>query len=55
LTADEWAWIKKTGNRIDSETPGKVDQKEFYRFANALFRHFDLCHLAEEEREEGSE
>ena len=48
ITAEEWAWIEKTGKRIDSKTPGKVDEKEFYRFANAVFRHFDLCHLAEE-------
>ena len=48
----DWAWVKKTGDKIDSKTPGKVDEKEFYRFSNAVFRHFDLCHLAKEEREE---
>jgi Ca2+-binding EF-hand superfamily protein len=48
ITKEEWEWIEKTGKRIDSKTPGKVDEKEFYRFANAVFRHFDLCHLARE-------
>ena len=49
ITGEEWDWIKKTGERIDSKTPGKVNEKEFFRFANAVFRHFDLCHLAREE------
>jgi len=49
-TKQDWEWIEKTGKRIDSKTPGKVDEKEFYRFANAVFRHFGLCHLAREER-----
>ena len=48
ITADEWEWIKETGTKIDSKTPGKVDEKEFHEFANALFKHFDLCHLARE-------
>jgi hypothetical protein len=48
VTADEWAWIEKTGEAIDSKTPGKVDQKEFYTFANALFKHFELCDIARE-------
>jgi Ca2+-binding EF-hand superfamily protein len=52
ITADEWEWIKETGEKIDSKTPGKVDEKEFHEFANAVFRHFDLCHLAREERAE---
>ena len=51
ITDAEWKWIEKTGERIDKKTPGKVDEKEFFRFANAVFRHFDLCHLAEEQRE----
>jgi Ca2+-binding EF-hand superfamily protein len=54
LTADEWAWIKATGTKIDKKNPGKVDKKEFYRFANAVFRHFDLCELAREEEAEHS-
>jgi hypothetical protein len=52
LTADEWAWIKETGERIDSKNPGHVDEEEFYRFINASVRHFGLCHLAEEDRRE---
>jgi len=48
ITDDEWKWIEATGAKIDKKTPGKVDEKEFHRFANAIFRHFDLCHLAEE-------
>jgi len=50
ITADEWAWIQATGEKIDSKTPGKVDEKEFFRFSNAVFRHFDLCYLAREDR-----
>lgn len=54
ITADEWKWIEETGKKIDSKTPGKVDEEEFFRFANAVFRHFGLCHLArEEEQKEG--
>jgi len=52
ITDKEWAWIEKTGKRIDSKTPGKVDEKEFYRFVNAVARHFDLCHLAEEQEQD---
>ena len=26
LTDEEWAWIKTTGEKIDSKTPGKVDE-----------------------------
>jgi len=48
VTKDEWKWIMETGEKIDSKTPGKVDKKEFHKFANALFKHFDLCHLVKE-------
>ena len=48
LSADEWAWVKKTGERIDSKTPGVVDRKEFYKFSNAAAHHFHLCELARE-------
>ena len=43
LTQDEWTWIKETGTKIDSKTPGKVDQEEFYEFSNAVAEHFNLC------------
>ena len=26
LTDEEWKWIKTTGEKIDSKTPGKVDE-----------------------------
>ena len=52
ITADEWTWIKTTGEKIDSKTPGKVDEKEFHTFANALFRHFDLCGIARDMEKE---
>lgn len=48
ITAEEWAWIEKTGKAIDTKTPGKVDEHEFWEFANAVFEHFGLCHLVEE-------
>ena len=47
-TKEDWEWVEKTGKRIDSKKPGSVDKKEFWRFANAVARHFDLCHLARE-------
>jgi len=56
LTDTEWEWIKETGAKIDTKTPGKVDEHEFWEFANAVFKHFKICHLArEEEREEHHE
>jgi hypothetical protein len=48
ITADEWKWIEETGEKIDSKTPGKVDEEEFWLFANALFEHLDLCNFARE-------
>ena len=51
ITDAEWQWIEATGEKIDAKTPGKVDEKEFFRFSNAVFRHFDLCHLARAARE----
>jgi len=52
ITKEEWEWIEKTGSRIDSKTPGKVDRREFWEFANAVFEHFGICHLAEKAEEE---
>jgi len=48
MTQEEWSWIKETGSKIDSKTPGKVDEEEFFEFTNAVSEHFDLCHLNEE-------
>jgi hypothetical protein len=48
LSAEEWAWVKETGERIDSNDPGVVDREEFYKFSNAAARHFHLCKLARE-------
>ena len=47
-TDADWAWIQATGEKIDSATPGKVDHKEFFKFANAVAKHWDICHLARE-------
>ena len=44
----DWAWVKKTGDKIDSKTPGKVDHDEFHKFANAVFKHWDICDVARE-------
>jgi len=52
ITKDEWEWIKETGEKIDSKTPGKVDEHEFFLFANAVFEHFGLCHLVDEDDHE---
>ena len=30
ITEDEWKWIEATGKKIDSKTPGKVDEEEFW-------------------------
>jgi hypothetical protein len=49
ITDKEWKWIEETGTKIDSKTPGKVDEDEFWLFANAVADKFDLCHLAREE------
>ena len=51
LTQDEWTWIKETGTKIDSKTPGKVDNGEFYEFTNAIAEHFGFCTKASEEIE----
>lgn len=48
MTQEEWGWIKETGSKIDSKTPGKVDEEEFFEFTNAVSEHFNLCHLGEE-------
>ena len=48
ITDADWKWAKETGAKIDTATPGKVDEEEFYEFANALFRHYKICHLARE-------
>ena len=48
ITKKEWEWIEATGKKIDSKTPGKVDEHEFWEFANAIFHHFGLCHIARE-------
>ena len=53
ITDAEWKWIEATGEKIDDKTPGKVDHKEFHEFANALFRHFDLCAIAREMEKQG--
>lgn len=45
LTAPEIQWIKSTIKTIDVKNPGSVDKQEFYEFANAVFTHFNLCHL----------
>jgi len=57
LSADEVAWLKETGARIDTKDPGNVDPEEFYRFVNAAAHHWKLCPLAREEerREERNE
>ena len=49
ITEAEWTWIEATGKKIDSKTPGKVDEEEFWEFANAIFEHFDLCKMIERE------
>jgi len=42
-TEADWAWVEKTGKRIDKKNPGKVNRREFHRFANAFAKHFELC------------
>ena len=55
ITKKEWEWIEATGKKIDSKTPGKVDEKEFWEFINAIFDHFDLCKGLEQGRERRNE
>ena len=52
ITDKEWKWLEETGEKIDSKTPGSVDEEEFLIFANAVFKHFDLCHLLREGKEQ---
>merc|ERR1719263_1808541 len=35
-TKEDWEWVEKTGKRIDKKNPGKVNKREFNRFANAV-------------------
>ena len=30
ISKKEWEWIEATGKKIDSKTPGKVDEHEFW-------------------------
>jgi Ca2+-binding EF-hand superfamily protein len=48
-TKEDWAWVEATGKKIDKKNPGKVSKGEFNRFANAVAKHFDLCHLVEDD------
>ena len=50
-TEEDWDWIIATGTAIDKKTPGKVDRKEFRQFSRAVFKHFGLCAMIEEEEE----
>merc|ERR1711990_674979 len=43
LTADEWKWLEEAGSKIDTKNPGSVSRMEFYRFANVVGNHFDIC------------
>ena len=45
MTQEEWNWIKETGSKMDSKTPGKVDEEEFFEFTNAVSEHFNLCQM----------
>ena len=54
LTKEDKDWMVATGTAIDKKNPGKVNRKEFRKFARVTFKHFGLCAMIEELEEEHS-